>query len=525
MLPSTFGLLPYQAAFAANPSRFKIGLWARQTGKDHTATFEAVVDSIRNPGTLWIIVAAGERQALESLAKAKEWAAKLKLRIEHYSEEKPNPAARMQSAEIRWSNGSRLLALPANPQTIRGYSANLILTEFAFHENPDAIWRAIYPSISNPLRGGLKKLRIISTPNGLNNKFAQLWHNTPNPYSSAALSLAGQPSTSPATPGLTLPALPEERDSLIEVPPRNPSLLAHPKLRPSTTAYHKSKITIHDAIASGLPLDAGELQAGLNDDDAWSQEYLCEFTDSATVMFPYDLIAPCESADASESFNLLENSRSAFLYAGLDFGRKHHLTVCWIIERVPNPHWNSVSEPRSRYLFITREVLCLKNTSTPEQFQILRPLLRLCHKVAFDYTGPGIGLGDQLVQEFGGGLSTSGPGLPRGHAGKIELCQFTPAFKAELFPRLRAAFEQRSLRIPIHREIREDLHGIQRIVSLAGQISYRASSSADGHSDRATALALAWRAASSAPISSGSSVVEIPRTGSHRYFRSIFAYD
>ena len=36
------GLLPYQSAFAANPARFKIGLWARQTGKDHTATAEAV---------------------------------------------------------------------------------------------------------------------------------------------------------------------------------------------------------------------------------------------------------------------------------------------------------------------------------------------------------------------------------------------------------------------------------------------------------------------------------------------------
>ena len=28
-------LLPYQSAFAANTTRFKIGLWARQTGKDH----------------------------------------------------------------------------------------------------------------------------------------------------------------------------------------------------------------------------------------------------------------------------------------------------------------------------------------------------------------------------------------------------------------------------------------------------------------------------------------------------------
>src|SRR5688500_13186203 len=183
-------LLPYQTAFAANTSRFKIGLWARQTGKNHTATAEAVLDCSHNPGTTWIIVAAGERQALESLAKAKDWASSIKLHIDEYNEAPgnvPYSVARTASTEIKWSNGSRLIALPANAPTIRGYSANLILTEFAFHENPDAIWRAIYPTISNPLRGGLKKLRIISTPNGLNNRFAQLWHSTlnPNPASSA----------------------------------------------------------------------------------------------------------------------------------------------------------------------------------------------------------------------------------------------------------------------------------------------------------------------------------------------------
>src|SRR5262245_23391615 len=64
--PEDYGLLPCQSAFATNKSRFKSGLWARQTGKDHTCTFEAVADSIRNPGTLWVIIAAGERQARES---------------------------------------------------------------------------------------------------------------------------------------------------------------------------------------------------------------------------------------------------------------------------------------------------------------------------------------------------------------------------------------------------------------------------------------------------------------------------
>src|SRR6188508_1268916 len=83
-------LLPYQSAFAANNSRFKIGLWARQTGKDHTATCEAVIDCLYNPGTKWIIVAASERQALESLAKAKDWAEILKFGIDQYIESPAN---------------------------------------------------------------------------------------------------------------------------------------------------------------------------------------------------------------------------------------------------------------------------------------------------------------------------------------------------------------------------------------------------------------------------------------------------
>src|ERR1051325_8761021 len=81
----TLKLLPYQAAFAANKTRFKIGLWARQTGKDFTCAAEAVFDCVKNPNTEWVIVAAGERQALESLEKAKQWAEQLKFNIEEFS--------------------------------------------------------------------------------------------------------------------------------------------------------------------------------------------------------------------------------------------------------------------------------------------------------------------------------------------------------------------------------------------------------------------------------------------------------
>ena len=72
--------------------------------------------------------------------------------------------------------------------------------------------------------------------------------------------------------------------------------------------YFKSRITIHDAISAGLSLDPAELQSGLNDPEAWAQEYLCEFADNSTVLLPYDLIETCES-----SFVVLTNFRQHLL--------------------------------------------------------------------------------------------------------------------------------------------------------------------------------------------------------------------
>ena len=79
---------------------------------------------------------------------------------------------------------------------------------------------------------------------------------------------------------------------------------------------------------------------------------------------------------------------------------------------------------------------------------------------------------------------------------RLPCCTFTSSFKAELFPRLAAAFESRELLIPIGRHIREDLHFI-----------YCAHTTPDGHADRSTALALALRAAQTAPAPGGVSIV------------------
>jgi len=148
-------------------------------------------------------------------------------------------------------------------------------------------------------------------------------------------------------------------------------------------------------------------------------------------------------------------------------------------------------------------VLVLKGMSSPSQQTILSTRIRRAQRVCFDYTGPGIGLGDYLVKEHG-------EYDPDKHSfGKIELCTFTVGFKREIFPKLRRAFEAPvKLRIPVSKAIREDLHEMRQIVKN-GEYTYAAPRTAEGHSDRCTALALALRAAGEG--GSGFFVPEMPR--------------
>ena len=60
--------------------------------------------------------------------------------IADIQEDRDAPGTLLKSATITFANGSRIIAVPGRPDTVRGMSANLILTEFAFFDDPDASW-------------------------------------------------------------------------------------------------------------------------------------------------------------------------------------------------------------------------------------------------------------------------------------------------------------------------------------------------------------------------------------------------
>ncbi|ADH63786.1 protein of unknown function DUF264 [Allomeiothermus silvanus DSM 9946] len=292
--PNTGLLLPYQRAWIEDQSRFKIGLWSRQVGKSFAASLEAVLDCVAHPRSLWVFLSRGERQSKELAEKAQRHLEAIQVVAEMYDE--PFDAESTQTV-IRLPNGSRIISLPANPDTARGYSGNVLLDEFALHKDSREIWGALYPTITRSKR---YRLRVLSTPKGQQGKFYEIW----------------QP-------------------------------------EPGGDLWSRHRVDIYDAVQQGLEVDPEELRKGLKDPVLWQQEYLLEFVDEASAWLPYELITSCESSQART-----DGALEGDLYLGMDIGRHRDLSVIWVAERVGDVLWTRRVIWLERTPFATqREVL------------------------------------------------------------------------------------------------------------------------------------------------------------------------
>lgn len=272
-------LYGYQKHWLADHSRFKHGRWARQTGKSFVCALEPALDGAeqRMP---WVILSRGERQSKEVIEKVRMHAQAIGAAAEYLEYDWVGEAI-YKALEVRYPNGTSIIGLPANPDTARGFSANVILDEFALHKDSRKIWAALFPVITRGYR-----LRVVSTPMGKQNKFYELATGDNN--------------------------------------------------------FSKHIVDIYQAVEQGLDLRDEEgnpstpeaLREALGDEEAWEQEYLVKFIDEATAYLTFELISECEADDCLAE---LESGREYYL--GMDVGRKRDLTIIWITERVGEVIW------------------------------------------------------------------------------------------------------------------------------------------------------------------------------------------
>ncbi len=415
-------LYPYQRAWLEDERKFKVGVWSRQVGKTFASCAEIVRDLVLSwaagKRTRWVILSRGERQAKEAMNEALKPLLKAFQAVYHelrWSEEdtiftvhkKNGEVIQYSAVEVELPNGSKVTALPATPDTARGFSANVLLDEFAFHRDSRAIWTALLPVISRP---GLK-MRVISTPNGKGNKFYEL-----------ATSAAG---------------------------------------------WSRHRVTIHDAAAAGCPRNIEELRQALGDEEMWRQEFECEFIDEATAWLSYDLIDGCEHPAAGDR----EAYGGGAVYLGNDIAARRDLFTLAALESVGDVLW-------------CRELLAERRMLFQRQYEERHRWMERYRvaKLAIDQTGMGEETVERETRRYGRTI--------------VEGVLFNPAIKLQLATALKERMEERRLRIPVDRELREDLHSIRKVVGPTGapRIDFDGAET-DGHGDRFWALALACGAA------------------------------
>lgn len=432
-------LLPYQQKWVLDSSRLKLMEKSRQVGISWATAYSLDRRKAMRDAMLdaWVS-SRDEIQARLFLEDCVTFAKILNIGAEDLGEQVIDSEKNLSAFVLRMANGLRINSMSSSPDAQAGKRGDRVLDEFALHRDPRKLYGIAYPGIT---WGG--QFEIVSTHRGKDNFFNEI---------------------------------------VTEI-----------KEKGNPKGFSLHTVTLQDALDQGflyklqskLPLDDPRqemdeaeyfdfIRSGCTDEDSFQQEYMCVPVDSDSIFMSYDLIVPCEY-DSSEKWEIdLSTCKDGF-YVGVDVGRKHDLTVIWV---------NELCGGR----FMTRKLIELKNIKFSEQENIIYPILALpnMRRACFDASGLGMQLAERAQEKFGNY--------------RVEAVTFTAQTKEALAYPLKAAFEDRNVRIPFAPEIRQDLRGIKKETTAAGNVRFCGDRGTNGHSDRFWALALSIHAASTANL-------------------------
>lgn len=423
----------------------------------------------------------------------------------------------------------RVLILAANARTARGFSGDLILDEFAFHEDAPGIWEAAEPIISaNPDF----LCRIMSTHNGetslfnrwirtkkfpvysvkrseawgmgqgdaaawrsilgqwlrLNPARCLLWLQSDEgraclPTISTALQIAerkwGRVQTEAVGQWLT-----ELDDTVIKAPRRDLMKIAS----------LSTMVDNGEGVMVPKLLRPEEAEAEASDRRAYRQNYENDPSDAAGALLPWPLIQRAEKEPwkiEDQRWGEETLRRLALLpgelYVGQDVGRAHDLSVVVVLQRLGNTR---------RMVGLLR----MADVSLPDQRREMQRLLTVCghsvRQVCLDCTGLGLGLYEELHELYGSlivGINfsstvpISAEALAEGR--KATTMAVTEAMALALY----RAFDDGTLTIfnlGDNSWLRDCLRKPGRVVSSSGKVSIASerTKTESGHKDHADAF-------------------------------------
>lgn len=438
--------LPYQQRWLKDDSRIKIWEKSRRIGATYIQAYEDVRDcAAKKVPAVWFS-SADETAAREYILYCELWAKALNIAAKALGEIIIDSDKDIKAFSIQFTNGTRINALSSNPTQFRSKGGKVVLDEYAFHKDQDAMWKAARPAITWGF-----PLRILSTYNGKGNKYFKFVEDVKKKILNWSL---------------------------------------------HTTSIERA---VEEGLADkimGKVLTKEERQAWLDeeranvgDEDTWQQEYMCNPRDETTAFFTYDLIHSCEQGvfvsdvetgiHKGQEWKITTLTKAGYsldtsegdLYIGYDVARKKHLSVLWMARK-----FGTVLE--------TVRIVTLEKTPFKKQEEILYKHIELknMRRACLDETGIGMQLAEYAQDKYG--------------SSRVEPVNFTATVKSRLMHTLLERMEDTSITIPSDKEVRGDFHSFRKITTYAGNVRFDIEKNdTDGHGDRGIACALCVHAA------------------------------
>lgn len=415
--------LPYQVKWITDKARFKVVEKSRRIGMTYAQSYEDVLDAARanKPVDVWFS-SADQSAAKEYILYCAMWAKLFDIAAKDLGEVVIDSDNDIKALVIEFASGKRITALSSNPKAFRSKGGKLVLDEYAFHKQPEELWKAAIPVITWGF-----DVRVLSTYNGKGNRYYRIVEDAKkgNRWSLHTTTLVDAVNQGLADKLMGRPLTQAERDAWIE-----------------------------------------EQREAAGDEETWQQEYMCNPIDEATAWLPWDLIVGCEHEDAGKP----ELYQGGNCYVGNDIGRRKDLAVIWVDEEVGD-------------VLFTREVISMRGKKFAEQDAELDRVMKRYNvkRLCMDQTGMGEKPVEDAKRRYGEYV--------------VEGVLFSGPIKQELATVGKQKFEDRRVRIPASREIRESHHAVRKIMTTAGNPRFDADRSEVGHADEFWAHMLAVHAA------------------------------
>jgi len=428
-------LLPYQAAWVTDDTQLKAMEKGRQIGMSWSTAYRLVRKKSASDARLdaWVS-SRDEIQARLFLEDCKSFAKLLQAGAEDLGE-RVIDEGKNNAYVLEFANHLRINSMSSNPDAQAGKRGDRILDEFALHPDPRKLYSIAYPGVT---WGG--SMEIISTHRGTHNFFNELIVEIKHKGNPKKISLHT------VTLSVAL-----EQGFLYKLQSKLPE--GDPRQQMDEADYFNA------------------VRASCADEESFQQEYMCQPADDNGAFLSYDLIAGCEYPP-TEDWQLNTDALARCpnpLYIGVDVGREHDLTVMWVIEKTGG-------------MALTRAIVTCDRETFDAQEAKLYELLALpqVRRCCIDCTGIGRQFSERAQKRFG--------------EYKVEAVNFSGAVKEELAYPVRAAFEDKSVRVPNDKLIRADLRGIRKETTASGNVRFAGERGKNGHCDRFWALALALHA-------------------------------